>query len=347
MTARESPFDPFTFDDDKDDGRAPTPAGALTISQQSTKSFGTVASKRSQKRENVSEEKIPKALPPRLNVRLTLHEEVSSMAILDPEGEGGSLSQVSIEGKVMALVKSPNVNENIPFCLKISGPMAPLATITCHDHCALEADEDATMNTPFSRGGKVGEVRCKVDIPKSDSEERKIMSYSMNVRTQNMPMLVQAKAAVVKEMACRVSVQIRSNLSNQGDLSNFTIVVAIPTTLKGDTLKITRGDYGIWDANKRIITWKIGNLPHGESCLVSAEADLTSSVVNVLRDNPFEPQALEGKIRCPVLVRCLSEVDQVSDLVLTAVPLERSPARVVQQQMKSYQLLHRVGKTGV
>ena len=48
-----------------------------------------------------------------------------------------------------------------------------------------------------------------------------------------------------------------------------------------------------------------------------------------------------------MLVRCLSGVDQVSDLVLTAVPLDRSPARVVQQQMKSYQLLHRVGKTGV
>ena len=37
MTALESPFDPFTFDDNKDDGQAPTPAGALTINQQSTK----------------------------------------------------------------------------------------------------------------------------------------------------------------------------------------------------------------------------------------------------------------------------------------------------------------------
>lgn len=45
----------------------------------------------------------PKPLPPRLNVALTLHEEVSSVAIVDPSGgetTGGSLSQLSIDGTV-------------------------------------------------------------------------------------------------------------------------------------------------------------------------------------------------------------------------------------------------------
>lgn len=163
----------------------------------------------------------------------------------------------------------------------------------------------------------------------------------MNVRTQNMPILVQAKAAV-KSNKCRISVQIRSNLSNQGNLSNFTIIIAIPTTIRGETVEVTRGERGVWDANARIVTWKIGNLPHGESCLVGAEGQVSSAVANLLHENPFTAEMVESKIVCPVLVRCSSEVDQVSDLTLTATSLSGNPATIVQNDMRSYQLLHRV-----
>ena len=218
--------------------------------------------------------------------------------------------------------------------------MAKLANIKCKEHCEFlshgEQDDD--------------ELQYRVDIPKSQKAGYEILNYSMSVQTQNMPILVQAKAAI-KENKCRVIVQIRSNLSNVGDLSNFTIIVAIPTTLVAETVKVTKGDNGVWDSLKRIVTWKIGHLPHGESCLVSAEADLRLSpaVANLVHDNPFNNKAVESKIHCPVLVRCLSEVDQVSDLTLAATPLqnERGVATIVQNRLSSYQLLHRVGKTGV
>ena len=212
--------------------------------------------------------------------------------------------------------------------------MASLANITCNDNCVFE-NEDTS-----------GTVQCKVDIPKSEVAGCEILKYSMNVRTQNMPILVQAKATIVKPNTCRISVQIRSNLSNQGDLSNFTIIIAIPATLRGETLKVTRGDHGVWDANKRIITWKIGNLPHGESCLVSAEAEISLAVAKLLHG--FAPTMADDRIQCPVLVRCLSEVDQVSDLEVTATALKGVPATIVQHRTRSYQLLHRVtGKNGV
>ncbi|KAL7541075.1 hypothetical protein ACHAXR_010614 [Thalassiosira sp. AJA248-18] len=331
MSRVQSPFDPFYIQDHND--RTPTSSRGRGIGQNGTKSSTLEGV--------VPEGKSPKPLPPRLNVRLILHEEVSSSAVLDPEGDVGSLSQVSIEGKVTARVESSNANFNSPFSLHISGPMASLANITCNKHCVLEGEDEA-LNTPFLRGGNIGTVQCKVDIPKSEVAGCELFTYSMNTRTQNMPILVQTKSAI-QDKTCRISVQIRSNLSNQGDLSNFTIIVAIPTTLKGDTLNVTRGDHGLWDANKRIVTWKIGNLLHGESCLVSAEAEIASAVATLLRDNPFDAKVAEKKIQCPVLVRCLSEVDQVSDLALSAMAIRGDPATIVQHQMRSYQLLHRVG----
>lgn len=158
-----------------------------------------------------------------------------------------------------------------------------------------------------------------------------------------MPILVQSKSVIVESTStCRISVQIRSNLSNRGDLSDFTIVVAIPTTLRGNTVRVTRGNHGAFDATKRIVTWKVGSLAHGESCLVSAEAEVAPEVATLMRDNQLAAGVAEDKVKCPVLVRCSSDVDQVSDLALKAVTLKDSPATIVQQLGKSYQLLHRV-----
>jgi len=114
--SQSAPFDPFSFDDDDRGGAAASPT---TVSQTNnstgsnsydtskttnTTNKKTKQSTNKQKLESVQENAVPKPLPPRLNVRLTLHEEVSSTAVVDPAGDGGSLSQLSIEGKVMVSV---------------------------------------------------------------------------------------------------------------------------------------------------------------------------------------------------------------------------------------------------
>ena len=206
--------------------------------------------------------------------------------------------------------------------------MASLANIRCKDYCSLYGEDP-------------GKVQCRVNIPKSEKVGCEVLNYTMSVRTQNMPILVQAKSTV-KDNKCRIIVQIRSNLSNEGDLSNFTIIVAIPTTLLAETVKITRGEGGMWDATKSIITWKIGTLPHGESCLVSAEADVRMSpaIKNVIHDNPFTSNIIESKIHCPVMIRCSSTMEHISDMALSVV----GPSdKMVQNTTSSYQLLHRVG----
>ena len=117
MSQSQFEFNPFNIDDDKDQGILPSsrnkaaPMASLLSQSTSTDSYtsGTskttnTASKRAaatqqQPLESVKEEGTLK-LPPRLNVRLMLHEEVSSTAVANPGGHGGSFSQFSIEGVV-------------------------------------------------------------------------------------------------------------------------------------------------------------------------------------------------------------------------------------------------------
>ena len=83
--------------------------------------------------------------------------------------------------------------------------MASLANITCNKYCDLldvQRDED---ESPFA-GGRA--IRCKVNVPKSEKAGCEILTYQMSVRTQNMPILVQAKATV-KSNICKLSVQRR------------------------------------------------------------------------------------------------------------------------------------------
>ena len=114
----ESPFDPFNFVDDDDDERVVSPA-TMTPAKSTNISRGSCSTSTSRtantnrkadiSKENrlkvVEEDAILKPTSPRLNVRFTLHEEVSSSATLDQSCEGGNLSQIFIEGKVMVSMK--------------------------------------------------------------------------------------------------------------------------------------------------------------------------------------------------------------------------------------------------
>ncbi|KAL3803015.1 hypothetical protein HJC23_011638 [Cyclotella cryptica] len=301
-----------------------------------------------------------KRLPPRLNVKLSYHEEVTSSSIVETQdrtethaGSGGSLSRLFVTGKIRVQVESTDANYNAPFCLKLSGSMASLAKFICHDGCIL-LDEQSSRFVTFTpprpsanSSDKESLLSFKVDIPKAKVEPVDIVTYSFeNVQTQNMPILVQTKATIHNQK-CRIGIQIRSNLSNVGDLHEFTIVLSIPPALKEGTVKITRGNSGIIDEIKHIVTWKIAHLGHGNSCLVSIEADMDSHKFEKMGLSPFlskqhQHQMLEDQIQLPVLVRCCSKMDQISDFKLSCVALEDAPASICVQTAKSFRLLHRV-----
>jgi hypothetical protein len=166
------------------------------------------------------------------------------------------------------------------------------------------------------------------------------MTYSMdNVETQNMPILLQTKCTR-HNPTIRIGIQIRSNLSNLGDLHDFCIVLSIPSGVQGPTVQITRGN-GEYDEMKGLVLWKIGHLGHGKSHLVSVEGTLTEDLLDKMEAGG------EGRIDFPVLVRCSSGLDQISDLVLSVGSLEECPVRLGVQIVKSFRLIHRVCKEGV
>jgi len=365
MAAAE-PFDPFSFEEDDANDDQYTYESSLppestlfaqtvgTLSRGETASMSYVTDDTSRQQ---SQQQHPKSLPPKMTVKLSLHEEVSSSAVMeggDTKNGGASSSQLFVEGKVVVHVQSSDANRNSPFCLQLYGSMASSANIKCNDHCHLL--NESPRNTAISRGinknkHKNSFINCRVEIPKSQVLSE-IMSYSMNVKTSNMPILVQTKATLNTQKICRIGVQIRSNLSNKGDLQNFTIVVAVPQTLQGSTVKITKGDNANWDEMKRLVTWKIGHLPHGKSCLVSIEAEISPTIASLLPlssslTESSSTKVVEEKIQFPVLVRCTSEKDQISDLKLAAVALKSVPASIGVQLTRSFRLLHRVEHSDV
>lgn len=93
------------------------------------------------------------------------------------------------------------------------------------------------------------------------------------------------------------------------------------------------------DEMKGIVTWKLGHLGHGKSNLVSIEGKLEGVVTNMI-DSGVE--AVEEKINAPVLVRCSSGVDQISDVSLNCGSLEECPVSLGVQMAKSFRLIHRV-----
>lgn len=129
----------------------------------------------------------------------------------------------------------------------------------------------------------------------------------------------------------RVALQVRSKLSNNGDLTDFTIAVAIPERVNGETIEITRGT-GVYDDLKRTIKWSMEDLPKGESFMVSAQAQLWTTATN-------EDQVL---LKFPVLLRCSSNFDQISNVELKAEEADGFPATVSYSQIFSFRLLHRL-----
>lgn len=222
--------------------------------------------------------------------------------------------------------------------------MASIAKVKCHEHCIpITSLKSANSNKDQSLLNN-NTKSFKVTLPKL-LEQTNIATYSIeNVQTQNMPILLQTKVTIHSTI-CRIGVQIRSNLSNLGDLHDFIIVLSVPTTLKTHTVKITRGINGELDEMKGMVTWKIGHLGHGKSNLVSIEAEMNDTLIDMM--DSLGPEVLQDKIEFSVLVRCCSGMDQISDVVLSCKSLDETPARVGVQIVKSFRLIHRVCKGDV
>lgn len=145
------------------------------------------------------------------------------------------------------------------------------------------------------------------------------------------PQLVERKTTFYGK-SCRIMVQVRSKMSNFGDMTDFTIAVAVPERVNGDTIEITRGE-GAWDDLRRTIKWKLPVLPRGESIMICAQAQLWA---------PVSGDDADQHPVFPVLLRCSSAHDQISSAQFRAGDAEGYPANVAYSKTCSFRLLHRL-----
>lgn len=256
-------------------------------------------------------------LPPKITVKLTIHEEATSTAV--PGNTGAS--RVSVEGRIQAQIQCSDARQNCPFRLVAADPLE----IFNLNPLFVGKDHGSTATTPSSATADL------IHIPKHEIGKLHLADYAfLNRHIRHMPLLLERKVTCnPTTRQCRVAVQIRTKLTNRGDLKNVTIVVAVPELVDGPSIVICRGD-GVHDELKRTLHWKVPELPKGESVLVAAQMSV------------WETTTKNSDLQFPVLMRCESEADPISGVEFQVMPAEGHPSSVTCSTASSFRLLHRL-----
>ena len=129
---------------------------------------------------------------------------------------------------------------------------------------------------------------------------------------------------------CRVALQISSNPNNDASLSDLTIVMGVPHTIRGESLA-TQPPGGVWDESKSSVIWCVSELGSGEKFQLQARFDLDDTP-------PLEAEELNF----PVLVRCQCLYVQLSDIEFEVRERpEAYPAEVSMKIARRFRLSHR------
>eukprot|EP00536_Pseudo-nitzschia_multiseries_P006514 jgi/Psemu1/324368/estExt_fgenesh1_pg.C_1390018 len=265
------------------------------------------------------------ALPPQMMIKFKIHEEVSSVAHISSDRDG--VSDVQIEGTLLAQVVSSDALKNIPFFLESS--IEP----------TNETGFVFTPNDTYAKalGEPEGEKRkihtTVVTIPKEILGFVKVGTYRMSQSMEHMPLLLEQKV-VRSNGKVQIAIQVRSKLSNPDDLSEFAIAVFIPSQVNSDSVEIVTGD-GEFDALKRCITWEKDNLLKGQSFMVSSKGVLEETLGAL-------PGVAREELKFPVMLRCRSK-DQISSIQFEAVEADGHRASIKSNVVgKSFRILHRL-----
>mmetsp|Transcript_266 Transcript_266/g.502 ORF Transcript_266/g.502 Transcript_266/m.502 type:complete len:382 (-) Transcript_266:72-1217(-) len=250
------------------------------------------------------------ALPPKMLVKLTTYEEVTSVAaILDP-----GTSRISVEGSVYIQLHSSDARRNAPFQLvPVAGKEVSVKPINKYSHRV----NNALQNSPVI-----------VTLPKQELGYVPVLNYSYEQIVDHMPVLLERKVTI-HEDSCRIAYQVRTKLTNKGDLRDFTLAVAIPEKVDADSIEILKGD-GVYDGLKRVIKYKLASLVKGESFMVSAQAKLWKALED------------DEEIHFPVVMRCTSSEDQISNVDFSVVEAPGQPSSLTVHKAQSFRLLHRL-----
>lgn len=112
----------------------------------------------------------PNSVPPLIAINFKIHEEISSIAMMDPEMEGSS--EIMVQGGVMAQMTSSDAHKNSPWIL--DGKTKTSETV------------DITPNVSYSK--KYNKVSV-IAIPKTTVGFVPIASYHFKETIDHMPLV--------------------------------------------------------------------------------------------------------------------------------------------------------------
>ena len=272
---------------------------------------------------NTSRRSPPARRPPRVIVKLYIHEEVSSTQDKS-ESIDEICSHVLLDGKVEASITTHHPL-NPPFSVRISDPDYPEESQNVFQFAS---------NLMTFYGPSEFNTLCVPKAMTQNYNKVKLATYHRSVTKKFMPILAQVKVIRVGANGefCRVAVQIRSNLNNAGSIGDIDIAMAVPPTVLSKTLSIVEGQgNGYFDEMKRVVRWKVKQLEQGSSVVFGAECEVLPSL---------SPEEVP---KFPLMLRCNSVEDTVSSLQIECRQLdEEHPVILAVSINRSFQLLHRL-----
>ena len=200
------------------------------------------------------------------------------------------ISSCSIKGRILVMAQS-NSLEVVPFVLSVKDLSYHIQSI----------EENRMFVEKFSNENNNSRIfKYTINLSKLD-DYLPILNYKCSKDLQPIPIRVQSKS-LVQDDRCRVALQVSSNPENQKDLTDLTIVMSVPTSVIGKSL-ITHPKGGVWDESKRIVQWRVDELPSGDRFKLRIDFELVAKLEKHYEELSF-----------PVSVRCQSIDAQLSNI---------------------------------
>lgn len=262
---------------------------------------------------------------PALSVNVALNEDLSCSY------RGSKISSCSVEGVVQVQVKSDSPIL-VPFLLGVRDPKQHIQMLQENkefvDNVSSEIDEDNEDSPDYN---------YIVTVPKVDSYYP-IMRYKCSNGLRPVPIRVQTRVRIYG-IFCRVALQISSNPANEDDLTDLNIIMAVPSTVKGETLT-TSPSGGVWNASKRSVLWCVAELGDGEKFQLQAQFEMDKDAR--LEDGDTNTKKGKSLPSFPVLVRCQCMYAQLSAVKLDVGNLSDAfPANISMKLARRFRLSHR------
>lgn len=226
-----------------------------------------------------------------------------------------------IEGMIQAQIKCDS-SACAPFTLTLNDPHGHIRTVLENKKYANDISHELNRNVNEADA----HYKYAVTLPKVN-HYFPIVKYKCSNDLRPIPIRVESKVRA-NNVHCRVALQIMSNPSNETDLNELTILMAVPPTVHGGTLS-TQPPGGVWNKEKGSVIWCVTELGPGQKFQLQAQFDLVEELVN---DNEL-PQF-------PVLIKCQSMFTQLSNVKVEVCQFGDT-AEVGMKLARRFRLSHR------